>query len=124
MPDHIPIVCQFDCESDNLKIPFKFNYYWLKEAKFKYLVLQVWKREDEYLHLSTMDKMSKKLKSLKEEEIKWEKIRWDSAKKDLIKIEANIESIINETPLDSFRQLDVDMLASLEQEKLRILKLK
>ena len=71
--DHYRIICQFEAHDNIVKIPFKFNYGWLKEKGFKELVKHVWTSSLELDFFTPMELLTKKLKMLKDDVIKWEK---------------------------------------------------
>ena len=70
-----------------------------------------------------MEILSKKLKFLKDEVIKWEKARWSRARKELVSIEAQIDSLNNGNFSCIYQPKELEMLVNLGQEKLNILKL-
>ena len=70
-----------------------------------------------------MERLSKKLKFVKDEVIKWEKAIWSDARKELVSIESQIESLNNGNFSGIYQPKEFEMLMNLEEEKLNILKL-
>ena len=62
-----------------------------------------------------MERLSKKLKFVKDEVIKWEKAIWSDARKELVSIESPIESLNNGNFSGIYQPKELEMLMNLEE---------
>jgi len=60
--DNLPLLVQIDFENRKPLVPFKFNYSWLVEEQFKYLVLKNWRHYDSSSGDSAMNQSMENLK--------------------------------------------------------------